>query len=118
MPKFEPPTQRQAIAHQFWGRWKIPVGQSVVLRNGRYEIVPTPWLGEIKGLRDGIDYFLGGHVYEVSDAVASQLEADGFVVQHETGGFGSGPFGAFPFGGAGSPVGYGVSPYGQDFFGS
>ena len=80
MPTFEPPTQKQGMEDYFWGRFPIPVGQSVVQRNGRFVVTPTPWIGELANLKDGIHYFLGGHVYEIDMDTAGQLVADGFDV--------------------------------------
>lgn len=97
MPTFTPPTVLQGSSDPFFGRYSIPVGQSVVLRNGHYATVPYPWLGELAPLTEGRDYFLGGRTYIVSDAIANALDADGFDVGLP--GFGDGLFGNGPFGG-------------------
>ena len=97
MPTFEPPTQLQGCDDIFWGRYSIPVGQSVVMRDGHYRTTPTPWIGELDGLVDGVDYFLGGHIYEVSDEVADRLEGDGFTVDR-TAGYGYAPYGEREYG--------------------
>lgn len=97
MPTFTPPTVRQASNDPFFGRYSIPVGQSVVLRDGHYVTVPYPWLGELAELTDGVTYFLGGRTYDISEAVAAALENDGFEVFAP--GFGSGAFNGGLFGG-------------------
>lgn len=79
MPTFEPPTINQGSDDYFFGRYSIPVGQSVLKRAGHYVTVQTPWLGELDGLVDGTDYFLGGHIYTVTPEVASALNADGYT---------------------------------------
>lgn len=101
MPTFTPPARLEASSDPFFGRYSIPVGQSVVKVNDHYELMPYPWLGTIASLTAGVDYFLGGHVYDVSDTVASALRADGFDVEGPTdppeygaGQFGEGAFGA------------------------
>lgn len=97
MPTFTPPTVLQGSSDPFFGRYSIPVGQSVVLRNGHYATVPYPWLGEIAPLTEGRDYFLGGRTYDITNAVASALEADGFTVVAL--GYGQGAYGRGPYGG-------------------
>ncbi|HET6917282.1 MAG TPA: hypothetical protein VFH56_14405 [Acidimicrobiales bacterium] len=80
MPMFTPPTILEAADDHFWGRYSVPVGQSVVKTNGTYKTTPYPWLGDIKSLTEGVDYFLGGRTYVVSQAVADALTADGFTI--------------------------------------
>lgn len=82
MPLFRPPTVSQAMpGDRLFSRYSaIPVGQSVVLRDGTYRITPFPWLGEIAELTEGEDYFLGGHEYVVSTDIADALTADGFTI--------------------------------------
>ena len=63
MPTFIPPTRLEASGDPFFGRYRVPVG-----------------LGDLDGLVDGEDYFLGGHVYEVSDEVAAELTTAGYTV--------------------------------------
>ena len=70
----------QGSSDFFFGRYSIPVGMSVVLREGVYTTVPYPSLMELDGLEDGTDYFLGGHEYVVSDEVAAALTAAGYEV--------------------------------------
>jgi hypothetical protein len=79
MPSFTPPTELQSSDDILFGRYSIPVGQSVVKVDGTYRTTPYPWLGEIADLTEGVDYFLGGRTYEVTDAVATALQADGYT---------------------------------------
>lgn len=107
MASFTPPTTFESVGDAFWGRFKISVGLSVVKKAGHYMTTPYPWLGEIASLTEGKDWFQGGRTYEVSDAVAAALVADGFTLDvvdvgpgdddpnaFGAGGFGEGAFGA------------------------
>lgn len=81
MPTFTPPTVKQSISgDRLFSRFGMQVGQSVVKRDGTYQLTPYPWLGEIADLEDGVDYFLGGHRYQVPEDIATALEGDGFTV--------------------------------------
>ena len=88
MPTFTPPTQEQGSSDPFWGRYRIPVGISVVripqgfgmgawgetpYGFGGYRRLPTPALSEIAGLEEGVDWFQGGRTYVISDEVAEAL---------------------------------------------
>lgn len=55
-------------------------GRSVVFVNGHYVTVDVPEQSLLDTLVQGETYFLGGHEYEVSDAVAAALIADGYEV--------------------------------------
>jgi hypothetical protein len=57
-----------------------PVGRSVVYRAGHYVTVETPDQLEVSALRDGVTYFMGGHIYTITDSVATALLADGYTV--------------------------------------
>lgn len=61
-------------------RYRITRGISVVLRNGHYVQVTHPHTDELNALQEGTDYFIGGHVYTVTDETAAALQADGFEV--------------------------------------
>jgi hypothetical protein len=67
-----------------WRSWRHyggnPVGVSVVKVNGVYTTIRTPTTTQLEaaGNREGIDFFLGGHVYTVTDAVSTALIADGY----------------------------------------
>ena len=80
MPTFTPPTRLEASSDPFFGRYRIPVGESVVRVNGTFTTQPYPWLGDLDGLAEGEDYFLGGHEYVVSDEIAVELSAAGYTV--------------------------------------
>jgi hypothetical protein len=66
--------------HPLLSRYSIEVGMSVVFKDGRYQTIPYPWLGDIDGLTEGVDWFGGGRTHTISDAVADALEADGYEV--------------------------------------
>lgn len=97
MPTFTPPTVQEGTSDPFWGRYTIPVGQSVVKVNGVYTTTPYPWLGDIADLEEGVEYFLGGRTYDITNAVAADLEADGFTVVAL--GYGQGAYGRGLYGG-------------------
>jgi hypothetical protein len=79
MPTFEPPTVEEGSTDPFFGRFPTTVGQTVIKVDGTYTTRPYPWLGELDGLVEGVDYFLGGHVYTVSQTIADALAADGYT---------------------------------------
>lgn len=97
MPTFTPPTVDQGSTDPFFGRYRIPVGQSVLSRSGTYQTVPFPTLMEIDGLTEGEDWFQGGRTYVVSDEVATALEVDGYTVVADVG-YGESSYGAQGFG--------------------
>lgn len=81
MPTFTPPTVKQGSSDYFFGRYSIDVGRTVIRRSpGVFDTIQTPWLGELTGKVDGVDFFLGGHEYTVTDAQALELEAAGFTM--------------------------------------
>lgn len=80
MPTFEPPTRKEYGQGRLFGRHGVQVGISLVWNGAHFVESPYPWLGEIADLEDGVTYFLGGHVYDVSQATADLLTADGFEV--------------------------------------
>lgn len=59
---------------------RLARGRTVVKVAGTYRIVDTPQQSLLDPLVQGVDYFLGGHVYVVSDDVAADLANDGFTV--------------------------------------
>lgn len=99
MPTFTPPTIRQPMStgHPLLGRYSIDTGQSVVLRDGTYQVTPFPWLGEIAELEEGTDYFMGGRTYVITDDVADALEGDGFNTVTDAG-YGEADYGDQGFG--------------------
>ena len=106
MPTFTPPTRFEFSGGNdaLFSRFKVEVGISVVKKAGHYLTVTTPWLGEIAALTEGKDWFQGGRTYDITDAVATALRADGFTIDGDVtpgdpagfgeGGFGEGGFGA------------------------
>ena len=98
---FTPPTIPQGSDDPFFGRYKIPVGVSVLrLPDGGFGIGPFgdspfatsgfgrkqyPTLMELDGLTEGEDWFQGGRSYTVSDEIAALLVASGFEVVPEEG---------------------------------
>lgn len=97
MPTFTPPTVEQGSSDPFFGRYSIPVGQSVLSRSGGFQTVPFPTLMELDGLTEGEDWFQGGRTYVVSDEVGAALEAAGYTVEEDLG-YGIGPYGSGGFG--------------------
>lgn len=63
---------------RYYGPW--PQGRSVVFVSGHYTIVDNPSADLLTLDGEGSVWFLGGHIYTVSDDVASRLVDDGFTV--------------------------------------
>ena len=92
MPVFQPPTvndlptilpETRGVQYRLWRYYGgNPRGRSVVRIGAVYTTVDTPTTTQLEaaGNREGIDFFLGGHVYTVSAAVAAALIADGYTV--------------------------------------
>lgn len=80
MPTFTPPTVPQGSTDPLFGRYSIPVGVSVVKRDGIFRRTPYPALAEIANLEEGVEWFQGGRTYVISDVIAAALAADGFEV--------------------------------------
>jgi hypothetical protein len=54
-------------------------GRSVVYSTGHYRTVDIPTTDQLVAAgREGIEWFLGGHAYTVTDAVATALAVDGY----------------------------------------
>lgn len=100
MPTFTPPTVKQPMhaTHPLLSRYRIDVGQSVVKKDGAYRLMPFPWAGELVGLTEGSDYFMGGRTYVITDDIASALTADGFAPDDQGDGYNEGPFGSEGYG--------------------
>lgn len=96
MPTFTPPTVPQGSTDPFFGRYSIPVGVSVVKRDGVFERRPYPALAEIAPLTEGETWFQGGRTYEISTELAGDLERDGFEVTLP--GYGQGRYGYGAYG--------------------
>lgn len=104
---FTPPTVDQSSNDSFFGRYSIPVGQSVVRVSGAFQTVAFPWLGELVAAgTEATDWFLGGRTYEVSEEIADELTLAGYEV--ETAGGGGGEEGSGYGGGSYGSSGYGL----------
>jgi len=98
VPTFTPPTVKQSVGgDRLFSRYGTRVGQSVVKTGGTYRLTPFPWLGDIKDLTEGTDYFLGGRTYTITNEVAADLEVAGFFPVAL--GYGEGAFGYGAYGG-------------------
>lgn len=96
MPTFSPPTvndvprvlpDTRGPAYLLMRHYSpLPRGRSVLLRNGRYVTVDNPDNAELMTLTEGTSYFLGGHLYDVTDTVATLLASDGYDIQQSGGG--------------------------------
>lgn len=87
----------QGSSDPFFGRYSIPVGMSVVKRNGVFKLTPYPALMDLDGLTEGVDWFAGGRTYVISDDVATALTGAGFTVVADAG-YGEAPFGSQGYG--------------------
>ena len=56
---------------------QLPRGRSILYTGGHYV---TRDMIDTTNLTEGVNFFLGGHIYIVSDAVAAALFADGYTV--------------------------------------
>ena len=94
---FEPPTVQDANQGDvLFSRFASPQGQTVFVTGSTVTVSPVPWMGDLVGLTEGVDYFLGGRVYLVSEAQALVLTNAGYTVDDSgfgVGGFGEGGFG-------------------------
>ncbi len=107
MPTFTPPTREENLPLKgWWSRYAIQVGKSVVRISGVMTLHPFPTLQELADLTEGVDYFLGGYTYTITDAQAAELEAAGFTVVPDA-----------PGGGGDEPLGYGEGGYGEGGYG-
>lgn len=82
MPHFTPPVVRRPAEStrrdRLFGRLNIPVGITVLKSaTGGYEMVEIPSPEQIDNAAIA---YIGGHVYEVSDAEAASLTAAGYEV--------------------------------------
>ena len=87
MPTFQPPTihdvprflPESTPVQKRLMRYYRPLerGHSVIKVGGHYVTVDVP---DTTDLIEGRDFFLGGHIYSITDAVATALLADGYTV--------------------------------------
>ena len=83
MPIFTPPTVSYAwpTRDRLTSRLKVPRGIAVLTDGaGGWIENEFPYLGDLLDLVDGVDYFLGGHRYFISSALAASLRAAGYTV--------------------------------------
>lgn len=114
MRYFEPPTlKRQASDHPFWGRYKTHYALSVVWDGSQFVDTSVPMTDDLAKLKDGETYFLGGHVYYVTDAVADTLHASGYPTYEGPPDPDPGP-GPDPI----DPPGFGEGGYGEGGYGT
>lgn len=109
--QYEPPTYLQGwpTGQPLIDRLRIPRGYTVVTDgNGGWNLVTSVWLGVIQNLTEGVDYFLGGHIYEVSDELYASLTSPGPTPAP---GSGSGS------GGNNTPLDFGQGPFGEGTYG-
>lgn len=91
MPAFRPPLRPQSAGSHFWSRYQINVGVSVVRVGSQFRELPGPRADELVG-REGTDWFVGGHVYYVTDEIGEALASSGFDVDMDDG-YGLGAYG-------------------------
>lgn len=94
MPTFTPPTFEEGIntKERPLCYFRLTQSTSVVRISGVLTSVRTPSADQLVGLVDGVDYFIGGHIYNnVSETVAAELEAGGFPITIT--GYGLGAYG-------------------------
>lgn len=83
MPTFEPPTYPVEVPRRLTGgpRYRLHESNSVVRISGVLTIVKSPTSEQLEAAGvEGEDYFIGGRVYTVSDAIAAELETLGLSV--------------------------------------
>lgn len=80
MPTFTPPTTTESSEDLLFGRYGIPVGQSVLFLDNSWQTVPYPWLGEVADLTEGETWFQGGRTYTISEETGDALAAAGYEV--------------------------------------
>lgn len=91
--RFTPPTRAQATDDHFWGRFGSREGMSIVRINGVLTTTTAPLFEETEGLVEGVDYFIGGHVYVVTGDVEQELLDAGYVTEIGEEGYGEGEYG-------------------------
>lgn len=97
MPTFSPPTRNDRLLatgatrseRRFWSRFGLqPTGQTVIRESGVWSTISYPTQTRLDAADDIRDangevvpgYFLGGHVYTVSSAIATELTDAGYTV--------------------------------------
>lgn len=83
MPTFTPPSFEEAMPTRVKPLcyFRLTRSSSVVRINGVLTSVRTPSHEQLVAAgTEGVDWFIGGHIYNVSDATATELENAGFEV--------------------------------------
>lgn len=88
MPQFTPPVMQDAVPFdptdplmsKYGG---VAKGRTVIKVDGIWRVLDYPYAGrpDAPGLDQADEYFLGGHVYDITEAKADELMAAGFPVQ-------------------------------------
>ena len=97
MPTFTPPTTTESSSDLFFGRYRVPVGISVIWDGTTFISQPYPWLGDLVDLVEGETWFQGGRTYQVDDITAGKLQNAGFVCDRL--GYGEALYGIQGYGG-------------------
>lgn len=82
--------------HPVFGRLPLTRGVSLLRASGIYTQVEDPAAEAVEAAEAA---YLGGHVYEVTDEEAASLTAAGYGDWLRSAGYGSGLYGAGPYGG-------------------
>ena len=106
MPWFEPPSWEEGINTRVkpFSYFRTTVSASVVRVEGTFTTIRTPSVYQTEAAgAEGKDFFLGGRIYTIDEATASELEVAGYTVNWDEGpgvlvGFGVGGFGEGGFG--------------------
>ncbi len=79
MPTFTPPTREQGPLGEgrFLGRYKLARGISIYVKDNVVTEVQFPWQGTIEA--DGVRFYAGGRVHEITDQEAAILIAAGYA---------------------------------------
>lgn len=82
MPTFQPPTyeapMRTLVKPLCY--FRLTESQSVIKVAGHYTTVKAPGSDQLTAAgQEGVDWFIGGHVYTVSTTIATALNADGYT---------------------------------------
>lgn len=102
MPRFECPTHEEPMRTNVLPLryFRLTYARSIVRVSGAFRFVLSPSTELLTAAGDeGTDWFIGGHIYDVTDEIAEELEGIGVVPEPSSQGFGQGPFGSGPFGG-------------------
>lgn len=80
MPTFKPPTHEEPMRTDVppLRYYRLTWALSVVKVNGVYTSVRSPSSESLVGLEHGVDYFMGGHEYVVTQDVADALTLAGY----------------------------------------